>query len=141
MNKMPETMSGAIVSVLPYGLFAFSVVMGGMAAASLVKSPEERTGRESFLYINGAFMAYATIAFIGVLVLLYMYKSGLIIGFLARTAVAGGLIDLGSGYEVSYLGTQFGVPPALDYARKTGYLPPSLQNPQPKVRRHGRYNT
>ena len=129
-----------MMSILPYGLFAFSVAMGGMAVASLIKSPEERTVRESFFYIYGAFIAYAVIALIGMLVLAYMYTTGSLSRMLMRTAVFGGLVDTLGGYEGPYVGAELLVPPAMVYARKTGYLP-NLQNPQPKVRRHGRYNT
>jgi glutamine amidotransferase-like uncharacterized protein len=77
--------------------------MIGIAVWSLVKSPEERSNRQSFLYNYGAFIAYMILAFIGILAFIEYYrtneiiKSGLLF-FFSGPAYAAGLGPLYSAF-------------------------------------------
>jgi len=131
-----------MIAAVPYVAFAFSVVMGGLAAASLVKSPEERWYRESYLYQYGAFIGYSILAAIGLLALAYMYHSGILVSLLTRTVVGGGIADIIGSGSAGYLGAEALVPHALNYAR--GGTPGATQGTTQKSRRqvgHGRYHT
>jgi hypothetical protein len=139
-------------SAFLYGGFAFSVLMGGVAVASLIKSPEERWDRKSFWYNYGAFIFYAIIAAIGFFIVIQMYHSGKLAQYVAQGAVASGLGGVGLG-AFSYLGA-LATPFAVRQAREEGVLPSLSPDPQgsasqqsggsQKSRRkvgHGRYNT
>jgi len=129
----------AILTAAPYVAFAFSVGMGGMAAASLVKSPEERHDRESFLYNYGAFIGYAVLSVIGLLVLLHLYQSGALGGMVTKSLLGVGFSDLGGPYA-GYLAAQATTEPLLKTMRNGLFGPPVAPNSRRQVG-HGRYHT
>jgi hypothetical protein len=130
-------------AVFPYVVFAFVVIMGGMASASLVQSSEERWMRKGFFYKYGAFLFYAILAVIGVFVLINMYQSGSLTGFVIGTVTGTGLSVVGgkSAAVLARLLTPLGV----HEARAEGYLEklPVAPNEQKNRRQvgHGRYHT
>jgi hypothetical protein len=107
-------------AAIPYVVLAFSVITGGMAAASLVQSSEERWVRQSLFYTYGTFLFYAILSVIGIFVLIGMYQSGSLTGIVVTTAAGGGLSVL-FGQDFAALGRGVG-PIAVNQARKAGYL-------------------
>lgn len=83
--------------MVPYLLCAFTIAMMGFAAWSLVKSPEERWNRESFLYNYGAFFAYAILAFIGILAYVEYYRTNAILKAGVAAALSGPVAAMGLG--------------------------------------------
>lgn len=61
--------------ILQYWLGAFTITMIGLAAWTLLNSPDERWKRQSFFYNYGAFIAYLILALIGVLAILEVYRT------------------------------------------------------------------
>lgn len=130
-------------AAIPYVVLAFTVITGGLAFASLVRSSEERWKRQSFFYNYGTFFFYAILAVIGVFVLTGMYHSGALTGFVVATAAGGGASALwGRGSAVL---PKILSPLAVAGAREEGWLeklPATV--PEQKYRRqvgHGRYHT
>ena len=130
-------------AVIPYVVLAFTVIMGGLACASLVQSSEERWNRQSFFYKYGTFLFYSILAVIGVFVLIGMYYSGGLPGFVLAVASGGGASALwGSGTAVL---PRILTPFAVEEARAEGLLEKlPAAAPEQKYRRqvgHGRYHT
>ena len=123
---------------IPYIVLAFSVIMGGMACVSLVKSPEERWRRQGFIYKYGSFLFYAILAIIGIFILVILYQRGSLTSFALTTASGGGFgVLFGGGAAAA---ARVAGPLAAYEARSLGVLPPIEQKPRRQVG-HGRYNT
>ena len=129
-------------ATIPYAVLLYSCVMGGAAVWSLWKTPDERQGRESFLYNYGAFFFYAILGLIGVAVLFSMYQSGTLTTVATRTAIGVGLGGF-LGPMGAYIFAKGATPLVVDTTRRAGILP-DLTPAARKSRRqigHGRYNT
>jgi len=133
-------------AAIPYAVLLYSCVMGGAAVWSLWKTPDERQGRESFLYNYGAFFFYVILGLIGVAVLFSMYQSGALTTIATRTAIGVGLGGF-LGPMGAYIFAKGATPLAVGTARSTGYLPDLATTAAVAARKsrrqigHGRYNT
>jgi len=87
--------------ILVYWLLAFTITMLGLAAWTLLNSPDERWKRQSFFYNYGAFIAYLMLALIGILSIIELYrKSGFFrLGAFAAMSGPAAALGLGSFYD------------------------------------------
>ena len=88
--------------ILFYWVTAFTTAMLGLASWTFLNSPDERWKRESFFYNYGAFIAYLILAFIGILVIVEMYRKSSVFrlgGFAAMSSPAAA-VGLSSVYDV-----------------------------------------
>ena len=142
-----------MTNALPYVVFAFAVAMGGMAAYSMLKSPEERWYRESFLYNYGIVFAYGILSIIGLLIMYQMYVSGVLVNMTAVTVLDPGFKDFLGPY-VGYVGARIAAKHVTEHVRDSGILPqfggppteapqeqPSAQKQYRRQIGHGRYHT
>jgi hypothetical protein len=87
--------------ILHYWLAAFTIAMLGLAAWTLLNSPDERWKRQSFFYNYGAFIAYLILALMGILALLELYRtSGVFrLGAFAAMSAPAAALGLSSVYD------------------------------------------